>query len=142
MSDTGPVTVRPSPCPSCPYRRAVPSGVWHAQEYAKLPRYDGGIGEQANAEAWALFHCHSDPDHLCAGWVGHRDPVELLAVRMGLLSGRVAPAVLDYATDVPLFATGAEAAEHGCRDIDAPDDSAVSTVQKIIRTRDAREARP
>ena len=35
--------VRPpakSPCGSCPYRQDVPSGVWAASEYEKLPAYD------------------------------------------------------------------------------------------------------
>jgi hypothetical protein len=28
------------PCPSCPYRKDVPSGVWAPEEYDKLPAYD------------------------------------------------------------------------------------------------------
>jgi hypothetical protein len=43
-----------NPCGSCPYRRDVPSGVWDAAEYEKLPRYDGPMADQPAR----LFLCH------------------------------------------------------------------------------------
>ena len=58
---TGLLTVRKRPCPSCPYRRDVPSGIWHESEYAKLPQFDGPTQDQLAAGAFALFHCHSQP---------------------------------------------------------------------------------
>ena len=135
MTADGP---RPNPCPSCPYRRDCPSGVWAAEEYDKLPSYDGPIHEQAMAGGTAPFGCHQADGHLCSGWVAHRDPAELLAVRLGLLNGSVDPATLDYTTDVPLFGSGAEAAAHGKRDIDAPSAAARDTVRKVVTVRAVR----
>lgn len=33
------MTLKPPkvPCGTCPYRRDVPAGIWHGEEYAKLP---------------------------------------------------------------------------------------------------------
>jgi len=125
---------RPRPCASCPYRRNVPSGVWDASEYSKLPEYDGDMGTQPVA----VFHCHQQDGTVCSGWLGHRNPDDLLAVRLGLMAGRLDPSCLDYTTDVPLFASGAEAAEHGVRDITAPGAAARGTIDKLTRKRGLR----
>lgn len=125
---------RKRPCVSCPYRRDVPSGVWAAKEYEKLPTYDGDIGAQALAGALRLFGCHQADGHLCAGWAGHRPPDELLAIRLALSSGRINEAVLDYTTDVPLFASGAEASAHGLADNKAPGAHAVKMIGRLLRT--------
>lgn len=133
------LTVRRSPCPSCPYRRDVPSGIWDAANYAMLPRYDGEAIEQAAAGAYAVFMCHQGADELCAGWAGHRaDPNDLLALRFSVLMGETAPAALRYSTPVPLFASGAEAAAHGLRDIDHPGPEALAAQAKITRLRALR----
>jgi len=124
-----PAKPRPRPCASCPYRRNVPSGVWDATEYSKLPEYDGDMGTQPVA----VFHCHQKDGTVCSGWLGHRNPDDLLAVRLGLISGRLDPSCVDYTTDVPLFASGAEAAEHGVRDITAPSEAACNTIEKLVR---------
>jgi hypothetical protein len=110
----------------------VPSGIWDATEYAKLPGYDGEIADQVAAGAFAAFRCHSAPALLCAGWVGHRDPADLLAVRLGLARGDLDPAVLDYRTDVPLFPSGAQATAHGLRDIDTPGPATTAAVGKLL----------
>jgi hypothetical protein len=127
--------VRPRPCPSCPYRRDCPSGIWDVSEYERLRGYDGEIGEQAAAGAFGLFACHSTPALLCAGWAGHRDPADLLAIRIALSGGRLDPAVLDYATDVDLFESGDEAAQHGCAELRDPPPAAREAVRKILRAR-------
>lgn len=46
------LTVRTEPCSSCPYRRDVPSGVWHREEYEKLLQYDD------STEILPAFMCH------------------------------------------------------------------------------------
>ncbi len=125
--------VRPRPCPTCPYRCDVASGVWARHEYDKLVGYDGEIHEQAAAGAFYPFRCHGSPDCLCAGWAGHRDPADLLAVRIGVADGSLDPSVVDYTTDVALFASGAEAAEHGMRDLDAPGPEAQDAIAKLVR---------
>lgn len=104
-------TVRLSPCPSCPYRRDVPSGIWAPSEYAKLPLYDLSTEEQAEVGAFAPFYCHATPDFLCAGWAGCHDMAENLAMR--LHHRTIDPAVYDYVSPVPLFSSGAQAAAHG-----------------------------
>jgi hypothetical protein len=135
-----PLTVKPSPCASCPYRRSCPSGVWSAAEYDGLRDFDGEAHEQAvTKNGLHLFMCHQADEKLCSGWVGHKDePSDLLALRMGVVKGEVSPEALKYQTGVPLFASGAEAAEHGKRDIEHPTQEAQDQVSKIIKVRDAR----
>jgi len=123
--------VRPNPCPSCPYRVSVPSGVWAPEEYAKLLDYDKPIGEQSPR----AFNCHQGDGRLCAGWVGFGDPRELLALRLGVAAGRIDPEVLDYRTEVPLFASGLDAAEWGMAYADAPGQGAIDAIAKITRVR-------
>lgn len=134
--DSDPVTVRPRPCPSCPYRRDVPSGIWEAEEYSKLPGYDLDIPDQLAARAVNLFHCHSQPVNLCAGWAGCHDMTNMLAVR--LHARDVDPAVFEYVSPVPLFGSGAEAAAHGMRDLAAPGAEARRKIAQLLRARDAR----
>jgi hypothetical protein len=117
----------------------VPSGIWDASEYDKLITYDGEIVTQAITGATAAFGCHQADGSLCAGWVGHREhPADLLAVRLGVSGGSIDPAVYDYRTDVPLFASGAEAAEHGKRDLAEPDDRARTAARKVAIVRALR----
>jgi hypothetical protein len=132
-------TVRKNPCASCPFRRDVPSGIWHEDEYAVLADFDGSIMEQAMSEHGThAFGCHQADGKLCAGWAGFRDPADLLAIRLGVSAGKISPEALDYRTDVPLFASGAEARDHGMRDYAAPSEKAMDTVGKIITVRDRR----
>lgn len=128
-----------NPCGSCPYRQDVPSGIWAAEEYQKLPQFDADMPYQPTG----LFLCHqhdqgSENSRLCAGWVGcHGD--DLLALRIayatGSMSVRELIATTSYTTSVPLFKSGAEAAAHGMRDIEAPTDAAVRASAKISKRR-------
>jgi hypothetical protein len=116
------------PCGSCPYRRDVPSGVWAEEEYEKLPAYDGETFEQPIG----VFHCHRQDGRACAGWVAVHDMYESLALRLASAEGRVdVDGFLDYETDVPLFGSGAEAAEHGLRDLEEPDADARRVMKKL-----------
>lgn len=130
----------PKPCASCPYRQDAPSGLWAAEEYDKLPRYDADMPFQPVE----VFACHQTDRNtpgtrLCAGWVAAHGPENLLSLRIAASSGHIPaedmPAVWDYTTSVPVFATGAEAAAHGIRDIDAPGVDAERAISKIIRRR-------
>lgn len=125
---------RRTPCASCPYRQNVPSGIWSGDEYDKLARYDGEMGEQTSI---AVFRCHQGAGDVCSGWLGHRDPADMLAVRIGIIRGDLDPSCGEYTTDAPLFPTGAEAAAHGCHDIAAPSERAHQAIAKIVRVRDA-----
>jgi hypothetical protein len=130
---------RPRPCASCPYRLDVPSGIWHESEYAKLPRFDGTTGEQAEAGAFGVFMCHQVDGHLCSGWVACHDMDENLAIRMD--RDVDCRAVRSYATDVAVFGSGAEAAEHGMAGIGAPASEALSAMEKIATVR-AKRGKP
>lgn len=123
-----PTEPRKTPCASCPYRQDAPSGLWAASEYDKLPLYDGPTWSQPQG----LFMCHSSPDKMCSGWTGCHDMTENLAVRLAAHRGEVdLDEVTEYISPVPLFASGAEAAEHGRRDIEAPSDRAMDKAAKL-----------
>lgn len=117
---------RTRPCPACPYRRDVPSGIWDAEEYAKLLAYDRPTGEQP----LAAFACHATPQRLCHGWAvthsnrGHEH--ELLALRLLDLTPPDGPA------PVPLFESGQQAAEHGLRD-PLPGPDAIRAIRRLRR---------
>lgn len=125
------------PCGSCPYRRDVPSGVWDASEYAKLPAYDNPTPEQPVG----LFLCHQQDGRVCAGWVACHDMDENLALRLATITdsatGEVVEAIRDYETDVEIFENGDAAAEHGLRDLARPGNEAQHLIDKIKRKRDA-----
>lgn len=124
------------PCGSCPYRRDVPSGVWDASEYAKLPAYD----TDTPAQPTQLFLCHQQDGRVCAGWAGCHDMGHSLAVRLAAARGDLDPdevdALLDYETPVPLHESGAAAAAHGMRGISYPDERARRAITTLTRKRD------
>jgi hypothetical protein len=120
-----------SPCATCPYRRDVPSGVWAANEYEKLPGYDGDPLDQLIAGATAPFFCHQRDGQLCAGWVGCHDMSNTVAAVVN--THRFDPSVFGYVSPVPLFASGAEAAAHGMRDIDEPGEAAATAIRRLQR---------
>lgn len=130
------ISVRARPCDSCPYRKDCPSGVWDAEEYAKLPNYD----KETQDQPMSLFMCHQAArdkpiNDLCAGWL-HVHGDELIALRLGLMTGSVAPEVLDAldaGTDVPLFESGQAAADNGLAKIKCPDDEANVMIDKLSR---------
>lgn len=130
-SSSQPAKPRKTPCASCPYRCQVPSGVWDASEYEKLPAYDGETWEQSAR----VFMCHQGDGAVCSGWLGHRDPSDLLAVRIGIATGNLDPECAEYRTSVRLFESGAEAAVHGVKHIEDPDGRARDTIEKIVRSR-------
>lgn len=80
--------------------------------------------------------CHQADGNLCAGWAGCHGMRDLFAAR--LHSEKLHESVWDYKSPVPLFGSGAEAAEHGETDIDWPSPEAEAAVDKITRVRDAR----
>lgn len=130
----------PRPCVSCPYRTDVPSGIWSQEEYGKLPLYDGPTGTQPPR----LFLCHQhdradERARVCAGWAGCHDGDDLLALRVAVSSRAItvetAGAIQDYVSPVPLFASGAEAAAHGMREIRKLGPAARQAIHKIRRTR-------
>lgn len=120
-----------APCGSCPYRKDVPSGVWAAHEYDKLPAYDGSIGDQLFRGGRAAFYCHQQDGKLCAGWVGCHGPDNLLALRLN--AAFVTKAVWQFVSPVPLFKSGAEACAHGKKAIMRPGRKARHMVGKLVK---------
>ncbi|MGH3716534.1 MAG: DUF6283 family protein [Micromonosporaceae bacterium] len=130
----------PRPCPTCPYRTDVPSGLWAREEYEKLRRYDTATIEQPPA----VFTCHQKDREaagrrVCAGWAGCHDGDNLLALRIAAVSGVMSAAdvqaVIDYVSPVDLFASGSEAADHGRAEISDPSPRAAVAIAKIVRVR-------
>ena len=128
---TDKLTAANRPCGSCPYRRDVPSGVWEREEYDKLPLYDGETWRQSPN----VFMCHQRDGGLCAGWLACHDTLHLLALRM---TRNIDPSVFGYKTDVPVFASGAEARAHGIKDIQEPGKHAKKVIAGLERKRKCR----
>lgn len=122
-------SIRRAPCDSCPYRRDVPSGVWASEEYEKLRLYDADTAYQPTA----AFHCHTTAAEYCHGWALVHGPYDLLALRVAGCRGQWDCKVPENVT--PLFTSGAEAAEHGQREIRRPKDRARRTARKIVLRR-------
>jgi hypothetical protein len=128
-------TVAKAACKSCPYRADVPAGIWAAEEYTKLPTYDGEILDQVVKGGTALFLCHQQTGKLCSGWVGCHGPDNLLALRVH----PVDPEVFEFEGSIPLFKSGAEAAIHGLSGIQHPDAKARRTIDSLVRKQERRE---
>lgn len=132
------MTMKPlkNPCASCPYRQDVPSGLWAEEEYVKLPQYD----LPTHMQPMAVFQCHQRNGHACSGWVACHDMDNNMAVRVSHAMGHLDAAdFVDYETDVPVFESGSEAAEHGMADITAPSPEAMATMAKIRKVQDVRQ---
>lgn len=118
------------PCSSCPYVRSTPAGVWHVDEYAKLPTYDDSAAEPA----LGVFLCHQSNAHgrstVCRGWLSvHADSI---AVRLALLNGSITVKQRDAAVDVELYDTGADAAAAGAAGIENPSPAARRLIDRLI----------
>lgn len=114
------------PCGSCPYRRDVPSGVWHKSEYDKLLDYDGSTWAQSRR----VFLCHQRDGCICGGWLACHDAQELLALR---IATNIDPSVFDWKTEVPVFASGAEARAHGLKEIETPKVKALKMIDGLVK---------
>ena len=130
------LTVARAPCKSCPYRRDVPSGVWHADEYDKLPDYDEGgraaPGLDRIIGRMKVFFCHRQDDRMCAGWVGCHGAENLIALRMAISMGHeVHDDVWTYRSPVPLWPSGHAAAEHGRKRIERPPKDAKAMIKRL-----------
>jgi len=128
----------PAPCGSCPYRLDTPAGVWSADEYDKLPPFDGETWEQPPS----VFLCHQQDGCLCAGWVAVHDMPNNMGMRIALAAGMLTPETAEqaeaYTTTVPLHPDGATACEFGKGEIEAPSPRAVDMVQKLERKQKRR----
>ena len=127
--DQLPVKPPKIPCGTCPYRRDVPAGIWHGDEYAKLPAYDA----ETPFQPMALFMCHQRDGCLCGGWLLTHDRDHLLALRVH--AHNVDLSVWSYAPPIEVFASGAEAAAHGISGIENPSPEAQRKIDGLVRQR-------
>jgi hypothetical protein len=120
-----------NPCGTCPYRQDVPSGVWAPEEYAKLPPYDG----ETITQPMGLFLCHQADGRLCAGWCGTHDMEENFALRLHAhgMDYATLTAALDYSTEVPLWASGQEAHDHGMAEVENPSTEARRKIDRLLQ---------
>lgn len=123
--------VASNPCATCPYRKDVPSGVWHHDEYERLRKFD----DEPRADNLGTFLCHQTnvcgKEIACKGWLMvHRESV---AVRLAMLRGHIDESAFSP-TDVALHDSGNAAADFGQRDIERPRRTALKVMQKLKRT--------
>lgn len=121
------------PCVSCPYRCDVPSGIWHPDEYAKLPPYDRN-------EAFEKFMCHSERSKLCRGWLSVH--CESVAVRLCMSKGDVTPEEVFAKPLVKLFNTGLAAAVHGMKQVNRPGKKAREMIASLTKKLTSAPAAP
>jgi len=125
-----PLVCPPTACSTCPYRRDTPPGIWHPEEYAKLPSYDPG----ALVPALAAFHCHQEmvtgKPTVCRGWLAvHGD---IPAVRISVIQGQIPPEEVDRPVAVALYASGREACAAGLKGCQRPGKKARAAAERLI----------
>ena len=128
---------RGTPCPTCPYLKSCPSGVWDASEYAKLEAYD----RETFRQPAAVFMCHDarDGTTMCRGWLDTHQKIELLSLRVAVTKREVSAAVMSLEpSGVPVFASGRAAAKHGMRDIRKPGKQASRVINKLSKRIEGR----
>ena len=125
----------PRPCNTCPYERSTAAGIWHPDEYRKLPEYDH---RPEGPGPFAVFHCHqeniTETPTVCRGWLAvHPD---CTAVRMGLAMGHLTPDQRDAAAapwpNPDLYESGAEAFAAGMAAVQEPSDDAKVAMGKLL----------
>ena len=127
-----PLFVADNPCPTCPYRKDTPPGVWHESEYKKLPAYDTN-------EAFETFLCHYSPtidrNAVCRGWLSvHRESV---AARLACINGSITPDQLYAEVSAELYPDGATACAAGLKGVNKPSRAARRKIESISKQRRA-----
>lgn len=129
------IDVAPEPCGTCPYRRDVPAGLWDASEYEKLPTFAEGYDAGQGVPCLALFLCHQTHrlgrDTACRGWLSVER--ESLAVRLAVLTGRIAADEVWREVKAPLYESGREAAEAGLAGVEEPSLGARRAMARLQR---------
>lgn len=121
-------TCAESPCPSCPYRKDTPKGVWAQDHYEMLPQYDGDIGEQVTKGAFAPFGCHYDNGNLCRGWIDCHGAENLLSLRLAEVSDEMfTPPKAD------VYASGAEVLKANLPHMENPSPEARAMMDNLIK---------
>jgi hypothetical protein len=106
---------RTVPCPSCPYRRDAPRGLWHRSEFENLLKQD------ADSLFGGTFRCHEfnkqpkEEHRPCAGWMLDQKKRGVPSIQLRLMLTRNPEAVKCFnkakPNGVPLF----DSIEEMCR---------------------------
>ena len=128
---------RKTPCSICPYRIDCESGIWHREEYEKLPRYDAETGEQPTG----VFLCHTDQHEMCRGWLDTHDKRELLSLRLAISLGNCSPDIMDLPPGgVAVFESGAAACRNGIAKLDRPSEKALKAIRGLTNRRSRKKS--
>ena len=127
---------RKKPCPTCPYAKSTPPGVWSPSEYKKLPSYDGETWEQN----LALFQCHYSNrgkrvPTICQGWLDCHDAGQLLAIRLAMVDGRLPDDFSFEHSGTEVYGSGVEACKVGLSGCDNPSKEAQKVMSKLEKMR-------
>lgn len=106
------LTTPANPCSSCPYRCDTPPGIWHPDEYRRLPAYDVDVADDPPlALGLGVFLCHHANGAVCAGWLAvHGDHV---AARLAVARGELPPPYTWPTPTVEVYPTSTAAADAG-----------------------------
>lgn len=145
-----PYDVDKEPCPTCPYRRDTPVGIWHAEEYHKLATYDepdymelrerflAGEPVVQPDPPLSLFLCHHSTmgrseTLLCRGWLTVAR--ESIAVRIGLMQGKISLEQADAPVRAALYGSGSEARDAGLAGIENPPEATLAAIERLGRAK-------
>lgn len=124
-----PLHVAARPCPTCPYRKDTPPGIWHPDEYRKLAEFD-----DTDPGPLAVFRCHQQNatgrPAVCRGWLAVHD-LASPAVRVAVATGQVTVEQVEAPVDVDLYASGAQACEAGLAGVEQPGRQAREAIAKL-----------
>jgi hypothetical protein len=116
-----------TPCPSCPYRKDTPLGVWAPDHYEALLAYDGDTGEQVEKGAFGAFGCHQDNGLYCRGWIDTHGAGNLFALRLHGLSHDPGPPTVE------VYASAKECYDANLPHLPAPGPEAQALQAKLLK---------
>lgn len=134
-------TQRKTPCPACPYVKSTPSGIWHREEYEKLPKYDKGDGHET--PEMSVFQCHHTSDKknlICQGWLDCHGADELIGLRIAHAMGDMPDDFDNEPSGVDVYESGQEAMEYGVSEIEQPSDQAYDQIRLLSKMKRIRDA--
>jgi hypothetical protein len=145
---TEPLSVPKIACPTCPYRKDTPAGIWATSEYEKLALYDEPDFRDPKCKVDAgtympelsTFHCHQEnatgKPTVCRGWLSvHRNAV---AVRLTCAKGALSVSDIPVDSEPLYYETGAQAAAAGLSGCPKPSPEAKKAINSLERRGVAR----
>lgn len=89
-----------------------------------------------------MCHDAKDGSTICRGWLDVHPIGDLLALRLAATRGMISYELVDLPpSGVPVFESGAAAAEHGMAEIDDPSDPALRVIDKLTKRRAGQDGK-